>query len=103
MSVERCCWGRGPLFAALGCFASADAYSGFDPTRLYTPMSVSPSTPCDRYLRFRISLKFFRTWERVRGRPPDTFQDLLLRMEKLGFISSATMWLTLRDLRNRIA
>ena len=60
---------------------------------------------CDRYLRsFESSLKFFRTWERVReAAPSDTFRDLLLRMEKSGFISSAATWLTLRDLRNRIA
>ena len=35
--------------------------------------------------------------------PSDTFRDLLLRMEKLGFISSAATWLMMRDLRNRIA
>ncbi len=108
MSVEPLLLGsRDKLFAALELlFASADAYSGFDPTRLYTPKEREPfDALCDRYLRsFESSLKFFRTWERVReAAPSDTFRDLLLRMEKLGFISSATTWLTMRDLRNRIA
>ena len=108
MSVEPLLLGsRDKLFAALELlFASADAYSGFDPAVRYTPKAREPfDALCDRYLRsFESSLKFFRTWERVReAAPSDTFRDLLLRMEKSGFISSAATWLTLRDLRNRIA
>lgn len=98
---------RDKLFSALDLlFASADAYSEFDPAVTYTPKEREPfDALCDRFLRsFESSLKFFRTWERVReSGPSDTFRDLLLRMEKLGFISSAQTWLTMRDLRNRIA
>ena len=32
----------------------------------------------------------------------ETFRDLLLRMEKLGLISSLATWVALRDLRNRV-
>ena len=108
MSIEPLLLGsRDKLFSALELlFASAEAYSGFDPTRPYTPKEREPfDALCDRYLRsFESSLKFFRTWERVReAAPSDTFRDLLLRMDKLDFISSAATWLTMRDLRNRIA
>lgn len=59
----------------------------------------------DRYLRaFESSLKFFRTFERVREvSVSDTFRDLLNRMHKVGLISDVQTWLDLRDLRNRIA
>jgi len=57
-----------------------------------------------RFLRaFESSLKFFRTWERVReANVSDTYRDLLLRMEKLGLISGLAEWIALRDLRNRV-
>ena len=32
----------------------------------------------------------------------ETFRDLLLRMEKIGLISSLATWIGLRDLRNRV-
>ena len=72
----------------------------------YTPKEREPyDALSDRYLRaFESSLKFLRTWERVReAAPSDTFRDLLLRAEKLGLISTAERWVILRDLRNRIA
>ena len=63
------------------------------------------TTLSDRFLRsFESALKFFRTWERVReSDASETFRDLLLRMEKLGFISNHNRWLILRDMRNRVA
>jgi uncharacterized protein YutE (UPF0331/DUF86 family) len=59
----------------------------------------------DRYVRaFESCLKFFRTWERVHeAAPSETFRDLLLRMEKVGFITDREIWLNMRDVRNRIA
>lgn len=52
---------------------------------------------------FESSLKFFRTWERVReANISETFRDQLLRMEKVGFISDVGMWISLRDLRSRV-
>jgi hypothetical protein len=98
---------RGKLFAALDIFlASVSDYPGFDPGRDYAPKEREPlDALSDRYLRaFESALRFFRTWERLReAAPSETFRDLLLRMEKVGLISSAQAWLTMRDVRNRIA
>lgn len=95
------------LLAALEIFlASVADYPGFDPARSYTPKQREPlDAMSDRYLRaFEAALKLFRTWERLReAAPSDTFRDLLLRMEKVGLISSTAHWIGLRDLRNRIA
>jgi hypothetical protein len=108
MSIEPLLAGsRDKLMAALTLlFASVDDYPGFDPKRAYTPKEREPfDALSDRYLRaFESSLKFFRTWERVReAAPSESFRDLLLRMEKLDFISDTGIWLRLRDVRNRIA
>lgn len=98
---------RERLYAALDIFlASVAAYPGFDPERSYTPKEREPlDALSDRYLRaFESALRFFKTWELVReAAPSESFRDVLLRMEKLGFISEAGIWLTLRDVRNRIA
>lgn len=98
---------RAKLNAALEMFlASVDDYPGFDAARVYAPKEREPlDAMSDRYLRaFESALKFFRTWERVReAAPSETFRDLLLRMEKLAFISDMSVWLAMRDVRNRIA
>jgi hypothetical protein len=98
---------RHRLDAALEVFlASVTAYPGFDPGKRYTPKESEPlDALSDRYLRtFESALRFFRTWEQVREDvPSESFRDLLLRMEKLGFISETSVWLSLRDVRNRIA
>ena len=86
-------------------FASADAYEAFDASRTYAPKEREPyDALSDRFLRaFESSLKFFRTWERVReASASDTFRDLLLRMEKIGLIRDVATWISLRDLRNRV-
>ena len=86
-------------------FASADRFLPFEPGRIYSPREREPyDALSDRFLRaFESSLKFFRTWERVReATVSETFRDLLLRMEKLGLISSLPAWIALRDLRNRV-
>jgi len=87
-------------------FASAESHIPFDPAKAYSPKEREPyDALSDRFLRsFESALKFFRTWERVReSSASDTFRDLLLRMEKLGFISNHDRWLLLRDMRNRVA
>ena len=108
MSIEPLLAGsRDKLIAALTLlFASIDYYPEFDPQRTYSPKEREPfDALSDRYRRaFESSLKFFRTWERVReAAPSESFRDLLLRMEKLDFISDAGLWLQLRDVRNRVA
>jgi hypothetical protein len=98
---------REKLNAALEMFlASVDDYPGFDAAHAYAPKEREPlDALSDRYLRaFESALKFFRTWERVQeAAPSETFRDLLLRMEKLAFISDMSVWLAMRDVRNRIA
>ncbi|MSP96805.1 MAG: hypothetical protein EXR29_06160 [Betaproteobacteria bacterium] len=87
-------------------FASLDAYIPFDPARRYTPKEREPyDALTDRYLRaFESSLKFFRTLERFReAAPSESFRDLLQRMEKQRVITSALLWIEMRDTRNRIA
>jgi len=86
-------------------FASAATYRPFRPGHIYSPQEREPyDALSDRFLRaFEWSLKFFRTWERVREADvSETFRDLLLRMEKVGLISGLTTWISLRDLRNRV-
>ena len=94
------------LRAALGLvFASAAGYSPFVAGHIYSPQEREPyDALSDRFLRaFDSSLKFFRTWERVREADvSETFRDLLLRMEKIGLISDLATWIALRDLRNRV-
>jgi hypothetical protein len=86
-------------------FASEATYTPFSPGHSYSPQEREPyDALSDRFLRaFESSLKFFRTWERVReANVSDTFRDLLLRMEKVGLISGLSTWISLRDLRNRV-
>jgi uncharacterized protein YutE (UPF0331/DUF86 family) len=86
-------------------FASAAGYRPFAPDHVYSPQEREPfDALSDRFLRAcESSLKFFRTWERVReAEISETFRDLLLRMEKLGLISGLATWIALRDLRNRV-
>jgi hypothetical protein len=94
------------LRAALALvFASAAGYTPFALDRVYSPREREPyDALSDRFLRaFESSLKFFRTWERVReAHASETFRDLLLRMEKVGLISGLATWIGLRDLRNRV-
>ena len=94
------------LRAALALvFASAASYAPFALDRVYSPREREPyDALSDRFLRaFESSLKFFRTWERVReAHASETFRDLLLRMEKVGLISGLATWIGLRDLRNRV-
>lgn len=95
------------LAAALDIlFASVDAYVPFDPARRYTPKEREPyDALTDRYLRaFESSLKFFRTLERFReAAPSESFRDLLQRMEKYGVITAVSLWIEMRDTRNRVA
>lgn len=86
-------------------FASVDAYVPFDSARRYTPKEREPyDALTDRYLRaFESSLKFFRTLERFREATlSESFRDLLQRMEKYGVITAASLWIEMRDTRNRV-
>ncbi|MCK5595676.1 nucleotidyltransferase substrate binding protein [bacterium] len=77
----------------------------FDANKIYSPKEREPyDALCDRFIRaIEISLKYFRSYEKLMyGENSETLRDLLNRMEKLEIISSITLWLQMRDVRNRI-
>ena len=85
--------------------ASLDGLQAYDAEKDYTPKELEPyDALSDRFIRaVEISLKFFRSYERLMyAENLDTLRDLLNRMEKLGFIRSVTLWMRMRDVRNRI-
>ena len=85
--------------------ASVKRYRPFDPHHRYTPKQLEPyDALADRYIRaVETSIRFFRTYERYQfGEPSDTLRDLLNRMAKLRLVSSVSLWIDMRDQRNRI-
>jgi len=85
--------------------ASLEDIKPYDSNKCYTPKEQEPyDALSDRFMRaVEISLKFFRSYEKLMfGENSDTLRDLLNRMAKLEFISSTTLWLKMRDVRNRI-
>ena len=85
--------------------ASLTGLPPFDPARTYTPKELEPyDALSDRFVRAtEASLKFFRSYERIMfAENSDTLRDLLSRMHKLSIISSAQLWIAMRDIRNRI-
>ena len=85
--------------------ASTVKYRPFDPDRVYTPDELEPyDALADRFMRaVEIALKYFRSRHlHDEGSDTDTVRDLLLYAEKRGLISSAELWMEMRNLRNRI-
>ncbi len=85
--------------------ASIKSISPFDLNKKYTPKELEPyDAMCDRFTRsVEVCLKFFRTYEKyMYGENSETIRDLLNRIEKLNFITSLTLWMDMRDVRNRI-
>ena len=85
--------------------ASTGKYRPFDPTRAYTPDELEPyDAMADRFMRsVEIALKYFRSRHlHDEGSDSDTVRDLLLYVKKRGLISSAELWMEMRNLRNRI-
>jgi uncharacterized protein YutE (UPF0331/DUF86 family) len=85
--------------------ASLKEAKPFDANKIYTPKEREPyDALCDRFIRaVEISLKYFRSYEKLMyGEISETLRDLLNRMEKLEIISSITLWMQMRDVRNRI-
>lgn len=85
--------------------ASLSAYAPFDARKNYTPKELEPfDALADRFVRaVECALRFFRSHELMQfAEESDTTRSLLNRMEKLGLINSATLWLTMRNVRNRI-
>lgn len=85
--------------------ASLSEYEPFDPAINYTPKSLEPyDALADRFVRaIECCLRYFRSQEMLEfGEQSDTTRNLLNRMEKLGWVSDASLWLTMRNVRNRI-
>ncbi len=98
-SREKC------LAAIALVHASVRKLPPYDATRKYTPDELEPyDALADRFVRVvEVSIRFFRSYELYQEAvAPDTFRDLLHRMEKYGLIQSAVLWVEMRDVRNRI-
>ena len=86
-------------------FASFDAYIPYDPVAKLSPKELEPyDALADRFIRaVESSLRLFRGVEiREFGVPSDSTRELLDRMEKLRWVSSADLWMAMRSIRNKI-
>jgi hypothetical protein len=85
--------------------ASLDDYRPFDPKTAYTPKALEPyDALADRFVRaVECALRYFRSREMQEfAEQSDATRTNLGRMEKLGLVSSAELWLAMRNVRNRI-
>jgi hypothetical protein len=85
--------------------ASLDDYVPFDPAAERSPKELEPyDALADRFIRaIESSLRFFRSVEiHEFGVPADSTREMLDRMEKLRWVSSADLWMAMRSIRNRI-
>lgn len=85
--------------------ASLHDYHPFEPATNYSPKALEPyDALADRFVRaVECALRYFRSLELMEfAEQSDTTRSLLNRMEKLGMISDATLWLQMRNVRNRI-
>ena len=85
--------------------ASLYDYQKFDPNFAYTPKALEPyDALADRFVRaVECALRYFRRLELLEfAEQSDTTRSLLNRMEKLGLVSEAELWMAMRNVRNRI-
>lgn len=85
--------------------ASLDSYAPFDPAAELPPKELEPyDALADRFIRaIESALRLFRSVELYEfGVPSDSTRELLDRMEKLGWVSSAALWMAMRSIRNKI-
>jgi hypothetical protein len=85
--------------------ASLSDYQEFDPTLAYTPKALEPyDALANRFVRaVECALRYFRSRELQEfAEQSDTTRRLLNRMEKLGLVSNAELWMSMRNVRNRI-
>jgi len=85
--------------------ASLADYRPFDPDACYTPKELEPyDALADRFVRaIECCLRYFRSRELLDfAEQSDSTRSLLNRMEKLALISQASLWLEMRNVRNRI-
>ncbi len=85
--------------------ASLDGLQAYDPSIIYTPKELEPyDALADRFIRcVEIFIKYFKAYEYKNFAYKSlTLRDGLNVMEKVGLISDVTIWLKMRDIRNRI-
>lgn len=85
--------------------ASLDTYAPFNPAAELSPKELEPyDALADRFIRtIESALRLFRSVELYEfGIPADSTRELLDRMEKLGWVSSAELWMAMRSIRNKI-
>ena len=85
--------------------ASLDDFRPYDPTVTYTPKALEPyDALADRFVRaVECALRYFRSREMPDyAEQSDPTRTMLGRMEKLGLVSNADLWLAMRNVRNRI-
>lgn len=85
--------------------ASLDAYVPFDPSAKLSPKELEPyDALADRFIRaIESALRMFRGVELHEfGVPSDSTREMLDRMERLRWISSADLWMAMRSIRNKI-
>lgn len=85
--------------------ASLQGYAVFDAVREYSPKELEPYDAfADRFVRaVECSLRYMRSLELAQfAEQSESTRSLLDRMEKLGVVSSAGLWMQMRNSRNRI-
>lgn len=85
--------------------ASLQGYVVFDPTREYSPKELEPYDAfADRFVRaVECALRYMRSLEMEQfAEQSESTRSLLDRMEKLNVVSSASLWMQMRNIRNRI-
>jgi hypothetical protein len=85
--------------------ASLDAYVPFDPAADLSPKQLEPyDALADRFIRaVESALRLFRSVEiHEFGVPADSTREMLDRMEKVRWVTSADLWMTMRSIRNKI-
>jgi uncharacterized protein YutE (UPF0331/DUF86 family) len=85
--------------------ASLDAYAPFDPAAELSPKELEPyDALAVRFIcAIESALRLFRSVEMHEfGVPADSTRELLDRMEKLRWVSSAALWMAMRSIRNKI-
>ncbi len=77
----------------------------YDMTKNYTPKELEPyDALSDRFIRcIEVFVRYFKTYEYYNyAVASDTFRDGLNKMATLGLITDVTLWMRMRDTRNKI-
>ena len=85
--------------------ASLSRVKTFNPEYKYSPLELEPyDALCDRFVRaVEVCIQYFKSYAKLQEAiMPETYRDLLLKMEKWNIISEMPVWFEMRDVRNRV-